>query len=171
TVSIKPTHLSFFYQREFSNHNNRDGFVINSLPTSTNTGRNLSIKATKRLKLAINWLSELSVPKSVFNPSTKSHFNFNLNFITLTLPALQCHLDTTIKNKVFNTFLTELRQYHSVNNYVWRCEAQSNGNIHFHIVTDTYINWYIVRKIWNRKLSKLGYIDRYSNKFKGLTFA
>jgi len=37
-------------------------------------------------------------------------------------------------------------------------------------VTDTYINWYIVRKIWNRKLGKLGYIDRYSNKFKGLTF-
>lgn len=129
----------------------------------------MSAKGIKRLKKSINWLVELADEKRVWNEKYQGHYNFKVNFITLTLPAAQAHLDTTIKKECLNLFLSNLRTTCQVHNYVWRAEAQSNGNIHFHIVTDTYINHYILRQFWNRAIAKLGYIDRYSEEFQGLT--
>lgn len=168
--SIKPTHIALFYKKAFPNHNGYNREVIQGQPKNNDQGRNLSAKSARRLKTAINWLYELSQEKEVFNKTYNSFFKFRVNFITLTIPVLQYHTDNTIKNKCLDYFLTEMRRFHNMNNYVWRAEAQTNGNIHFHIATDTYINYYIIRKVWNRSLSRLGYINKYSQKFNKLTY-
>jgi hypothetical protein len=54
-------------------------------------------------------------------------------------------------------------------NYVWRLEFQKNRNVHYHIVTDSYIDYYLALKIWNRIIEKLGYISNYKKKFENIS--
>lgn len=119
---------------------------------------------------------------------------FKINFVTLTLPSSQSipaekwftlpvnqqefftytDLETkqtwisdhTIKARMLNQFLVELRDYLKKNGedlkfYFWRAEAQKNGNIHFHLTTDKYIPWEWQRDTWNRIVNKAGFVDRY----------
>jgi len=139
-------------------------------PNTTKSGARLSVKATRRIQDKIEWLCFFAKTKRAYNPKSGNSFKFRVNFVTLTLPVLQRHRDTTIKSVCLNQFLTEARKYCGLRNYVWRGECQKNGNIHFHIVTDTYLNAYLIRSIWNRQLAKLGYIQAYSNNFSNLNF-
>lgn len=169
-LSIKPNQLTVYFESIAHKSGNLFETKTRIQPFTNKPKRGLSTKARKRIQNKINWLLTFAKTKRIYNDYTNKYFNFKINFITLTLPTLQAHKDTTIKSKCFNQFLTELRRFHSVHNYVWRAECQSNGNIHFHIVTDTYIPWFIIRSIWNRQLRKLGYISRYHQKFSGMDF-
>ena len=130
----------------------------------------LSSKAKKRIGNAISWLTYLAEPVQRENPKTKKKFTHTIAFITLTLPTRQSHNDRTIKSELLHPFLRYMRKYHQLENYIWKAELQDNGNIHFHITTDTYINAYILRAAWNRQLKKLGYIEEYRNRFKAMSF-
>jgi hypothetical protein len=54
-------------------------------------------------------------------------------------------------------------------NYVWRLEFQGNGNVHYHLVTDTFIDYFFCLKVWNRIINKLGYVDEFAKKMKTLS--
>lgn len=169
-MSLKPNQLTIFFESVANGTGNLLTPIERKQPRNNDPKRGLSKKARRRIESKIQWLLTFSKTKRIFNDYTNRYFNFKINFITLTLPTLQSHHDTTIKSKCFNQFLTELRRFHSLYNYVWRAECQRNGNIHFHIATDTYFPWYIVRSLWNRQLRKLGYINRYHQKFSGMDF-
>ena len=97
------------------------------------------------------------------------YITFKVAFVTLTLPSQQIHDDKTILNTCLNSLLNEIRQYYYVKNYIWRAETQYNGNIHFHLIIDQYIPWYELRNRWNRIINKLGYVDRFYEKFAHYT--
>lgn len=97
-----------------------------------------------------------SLRKSINLPVT----NYKLIFITLTLSAAQIHSDNTIKLKLLQPFLRILRNRWKVKNYLWKAEAQDNGNIHFHITTDQFINWKALREVWNTLQENLNYVSR-----------
>lgn len=130
----------------------------------------LSKKAAGRIKEKVEWLYELARNKTVTTTSGKMLISFKMNFITLTLPALQAHTTAEITNTCLNQFFTELKSKYNLENYVWRLEFQKNGNAHYHIATDTYIDYTSAKLIWNRCLQKLGYISAYQNKFIGMSF-
>lgn len=48
-----------------------------------------------------------------------------------------------------------------MNKYVVRSERQANGNIHFHVVTNSFIPHQALRDTWNNIINKLGYVDDY----------
>ena len=54
-------------------------------------------------------------------------------------------------------------------NYVWKVEAQANGNIHVHITTDTYLPWRSVREVWNRILKQNGILKKYTDRMNAMT--
>lgn len=83
------------------------------------------------------------VYKSVICNSNKKEI---LNLVTLTLPSVSDLTPLQIKRKVLNSFLTDLRQYEGLKNYVWVQEYQKNGNLHFHIITDSSLGFCIVDK-------------------------
>jgi hypothetical protein len=87
--------------------------------------------------------------------------NGKLAFITLTLSAEQTHDDNFIKRHMFNRFIQEAKRKWGMNTYFWRAEAQTNGNIHFHILIDCFVEWKDVRSVWNNIQSDHGYIDRF----------
>lgn len=129
----------------------------------------ISDNAYRTLKRRINWLYYLSKSKSVKTYSGKSIYNFKIAFITLTLPSKQLTCTAEVTNNLLNNFLTEVRQRTKMDNYVWRLEFQKNGNVHYHIVTDTYIDYFLIKKIWNRILKLNGYIEGFQTRFKDLS--
>ena len=97
-----------------------------------------------------------------------------VTFVTLTIPQNQKHTDkvlvktlidfidhikkvknTQIINKV-DTKIELLR----LENYVWRAETTERGNIHFHLLFDTYVNHVTLKRVWAGYLEKkLGYTN------------
>ena len=125
----------------------------------------MSKPARNRMNIAIDWILLLAKGDEAWNYQTKSAFNFKLNFVTLTLASEQVHSDNVIKKKLLNSLLIELKRKWKVKNYIWRAEAQANGRIHFHIITDKFIPFQSLRTEWNFIQAKLGYIDEFEKKF------
>jgi len=122
-----------------------------------------------KLKKKINWLYYLAKSKSIKTYNHKEIYNFKIGFITLTLPSKQKTPTSDCNKLLLNTFLTEIRQRTAMKNYVWRLEFQKNGNVHYHLVTDTYLDFYLVKTVWNKILAHHGYIDSYRDKMQNLS--
>ena len=146
------------------------GIAVKIQPICNKHNFEISVKASSRIKEKVTWLYELARNKTVKTTNGKTLFSFKMNFITLTLPATQCHATAEITGICLNQFLTECKEKFNLQNYVWRLEFQKNGNAHYHIATDTYIDYTSCKLIWNRCLQKLGYISRYQDKMTGMTF-
>lgn len=127
-------------------------------------------KASKRkLFDSINYLYSLSPKRTITMQTGKCIYNYRMSFITLTLPAKQCHGDTFIKSNFLNQFLVELRRNYGLTNYVCKAELQKNENIHFHLLIDRYIDYQALRRRWNRCIEKGGYVSKYQKKMSNLT--
>jgi len=133
---------------------------------------NLILSKTTRRKIfdRVNTLYTLSPSRRIEMRNGKTLYNFRASFITLTLPSPQQHTDVEIKSKCLNQFLVELRKHYGFNNYIWKAELQKNENIHFHLVSDTYLDYQALRRRWNRCLEKLGYVSAYRDKMSELSF-
>lgn len=129
----------------------------------------ISDNAYRTLKRRINWLYYLAKSKRVKTYRGKEIYNFKIGFLTLTLPTKQRTCTADVTSSLLNPFLTEIRTRTNMKNYVWRLEFQKNGNVHYHLVTDTYLDYFFVLRIWNRLLKSKGYIDEYKKKFSKMS--
>ena len=121
--------------------------------------------AKKRLKRAIQLIVAIAEPKKAMNFKLNKEFKFRLNFITLTLPVKQGpHTDKELKKLVLDVWLKAAKRRFKLRSYIWRAERQKNGNLHFHLVTDTYIPYDELRDTWNLRLNRLQYIDLFEKK-------
>lgn len=181
-LCVKPTHITLYprYKRRNSGLNNS---VLNPPPIKSDaqlkaeenlklnkTNGYLSLKATKRLRESLNWLILSSPLKRISLPKQKGYTYFKVSMLTLTLPSSQGDKsDQQIKSELLNPFLMILKSRYDFYSYVWKCEAQENGNIHFHIVTNIFMPAHEVRFLWNRLLQKKGYMDDYTKKFEKMS--
>ena len=94
-------------------------------------------------------------------PSYQKKTGIQFNLITLTLPFEQHHSDQEIRQRALKPFLQQLQRLHRVKQYMYVSEAQKNGNIHFHIIVDRFIEHQKIRELWNGYMCDLGYIDYY----------
>lgn len=131
----------------------------------------LSDNAYRTLKKKINWLFFLAKPKKVKTYKGVDIYNYRTSFITLTLPSEQTVPTSELNDKLLNNFLTEIKKRTKMTNYVWRLEFQKNGNAHWHIVTDTYLDYFLIRSIWNRLLKKENLIQPYTDKFTNMSLS
>lgn len=120
----------------------------------------LTYTARQRLVSAVNLLVGTAKTKKLYSEDLKAWFNFRINFVTLTLPSLQQHSDKEIHQKVFKSFI----RYWTTRNpsllYVYKAEVQDNGNLHYHLTTNSFIHHKKLRKMWNKACNLLGYVDR-----------
>lgn len=130
----------------------------------------ISINSARKLRQKIDFLYHYAKSRTVRTYTGKKLRNFKTCFLTLTLPSEQVHNTGMIITNCLDTFLQLCRQRLGMRNYVWRLEFQGNGNAHFHILTDTYIDYYFARKHWNRCINSLGYLDSYRKKMRGLSY-
>lgn len=129
----------------------------------------LSKQAQKNIQDKIQWLYHFARKKTVTSLNGKVLSDFKMSFVTLTLPSTQVHCSDHITGDYLNQLFVELKAKMGIENYVWRLEYQKNGNIHYHIATDVFLNYYLLRNIWNRIINKGGYVDSYTAKMKAMT--
>lgn len=129
----------------------------------------LSVNSRRNLRKKITYLFQFADEKKVISRNKKI-FKFKIAFITLTLSSKQLHPTSIIVKKIFQPFLDRCRKLFEMTNYVYRVEFQKNGNVHFHLVTDCYIDYYKLRKTWNECQNYLDYHKRYVDEMKSITF-
>lgn len=122
----------------------------------------LSQAAIKRMRKAIQIMVASAKWKVAYHRDTGKKFKWKINFITFTLSSPQGNRsDAEIMKHCFQPMLRILREKFGVVSYVWRAERQENGNIHYHVMADTWCNWRFVRTYWNKCQNKLGFIDEF----------
>lgn len=132
--------------------------------------KGISLVTQKKIKIRCRVLSYASKIKEVKNHQG-NFIQHKTSFVTLTLPSKQIHTDQQITKLILAEFLGRCRKVGLLNNYVWKAEKQKNGNIHYHLLTDSYITKTIVYRYWLLCLNKLGYVDNYTNKFNNMSLA
>lgn len=123
---------------------------------SLSTGGKKAIK-----KFLSAWFDCVELNRDIFRTTQR----YQLFFITLTLSHKQIHCDNLINNQCLQEFLKEITRIYG-GRYFWVGERQKNGNIHYHILYDRKADPMIIRRIWNSKQNRLGYVDRYAEKMK-----
>ncbi len=137
-------------------------------------GKKVARVASKQTKNKILQASSVFV-KSVISGfiSVRGFKQRSISFCTFTLTEPQKHTDEKI-TQTFIDFIDHLKKVENyiidpvtkirtkekalkLENYLWRSETQENGNIHFHLLADTFLNQDMLRRVWNLYLSKLGY--------------
>jgi hypothetical protein len=89
-----------------------------------------------------------------------------LAFITLTTPTNGGFSHQAFKRECLNLFFIKFRRRYPRGEYIWRAELQKNGNIHFHILTDIYVDKEWLRRIWAQILRRRGLLERPDNKWE-----
>lgn len=120
----------------------------------------ISNKAASRIRKAVRLQILTAKKKRVYSKLENKWFTFYVNFVTLTLSSKQIHSDDEIKKYCLQPFIRIIQSKYGIHKYIWKAEAQSNGNIHFHITLDKFIHWRSVRKHWNKCQDKLSYVSR-----------
>lgn len=150
--SIQPSRLVVYHQWLGERRYNTTGLKL-----SKNLQRDQSEKSRKRMRAALELLLHTSKWKSVYVKSTKTSFFYKNNFITLTLTEKQKHSDEYIIKEMLSKFLEAWKKRRPALLYTWKAEVQDNGNIHFHITSNTFILYKDLNKRWNKYLKKNGY--------------
>jgi len=128
---------------------------------SNHRGEDLSFATIKRIRRATEILIHTSKYQMVKSIKNKGEFKFTLGFWTLTLPSKQRHSDKEIKSVALQSFLNIMRKKHGLEYYIWKAEAQANGNVHFHLTTNVFVHYKLLRNIWNYCIEKLGYVTEF----------
>lgn len=133
-----------------------------SRPKTNLQKAHISKKASQRLEASIYLLCQSATTKRIWDKNYQRWFSFKVNFITLTLPSKQIHSDVDIFRSIFKPFIRWWRGKNPSLLYIWKAEKQDNGNLHFHITSNSFIHWRTLRSKWNMCCESLGYVSRYA---------
>lgn len=129
----------------------------------------ISKNSQRNLRQKIEYLFLYARKRKIKTYNGKTIPNFKVVFLTLKMPSKQKHPSSQIIVECLQPLLDIFRKRLGMRNYVYRMEFQKNGNVHFHIVTDTYIDYYFALKHWNKLLDKMGYITAFAEKMGALS--
>lgn len=143
-----------------------EGKIVKKMPDRTGKvlDGSMSYKSVQRLRDAINILVATAVSKKLYVDDMQVWINFKINFVTLTLPSQQVHSDREIHRKIFVKFVERWKRHNSKLLYIYKAEKQDNGNLHYHLTTNSFLHHRRLRKWWNKATEALGYISRASTK-------
>lgn len=115
----------------------------------------------KKMRIILDtWFTAVFM-KNMIKNKKNSYKNPYLVFLTLTLSEEQKDTDKWIKRHLLNEFFIILKRHVDFSHYFWKAEKQKNGNVHFHVIVDKYIQKEKLQKIWNRIQEKNGYTQKY----------
>lgn len=118
--------------------------------------------ARKRIAIAVN-LMLLSTPwRKFFNPILKKEVSHRLSFITLTISCSDRLLSASeAYTMLLKPFLQWLTITAGAKKYIWKAELQKRGQIHYHVTTDLWLNYTILKEKWNYLQKKNGLLKEY----------
>lgn len=124
-----------------------------------------SVKSKSKVRrIAENWLygAAANVTGNLWDRATVDTLaERRYVLLTLTLPAKQLHIDQEVRRKMLRPYLQDLKRKYQAANYMWFAEKQGNGNIHFHIILDRFVEKEVARTLWNKALARHDYVAEY----------
>lgn len=123
----------------------------------------LSESAKKRMARAIDILCQCAIKKRIYNNVCKKYVTHRLSFITLTISAKK---NISLKNGYdlgLKRFLNILRKRNLITNYIWKAEIQRRGQLHYHITTTAFVDYQIIKDVWNNIQKSNGWLEDYYN--------
>jgi|SRR5665213_74270 len=139
----------------------RSHYIPDSKKGQNKHKHSLSKGACKKVRNALNMLVYIADDKPIFPDNKDCKIFFKVNTCMMSLPSRQVHTDEQIKKLILDPFLKACKYHFGLTNYFWKSEAQDNGNIHFHLETDCYMEVNKFRSLWNHQLDRYGYIQAY----------
>jgi len=160
---------------EITDYDNINDFTDKFLSQFKETkGKDFKRNASKQTTQKIYKISSVFV-RSILSGfvSGRGFKQRSISFCTFTLTEPQKHSDQKII-QTFVDFIDHLKKVKNylidpvtkertkeeglkIENYLWRAETQENGNIHFHLLSDVFLNQDMLRRVWNNYLQNLGY--------------
>ena len=127
-------------------------------------GGEMSVGSMRRIKESCELMFAISTKKWYDHPISGKRLSFRLGLLTMTLSSPQGILsDRELKKGLLEPYLRKLRKY-GLRNYVWKAERQRNGNLHFHIFVDCFLDLTDARNIWNRLQAKYHFISDFGKR-------
>ena len=128
-------------------------------------GKGMSQSARERVKRTVaNWSVGVLASQRIWQKNKGCKRRYFI-MMTLTLPSKQVESDEEVKRKYLNAWLQKLCRFQPDIHYLWVAETQANGNIHFHVVADKWVDFRWVQRSWNETLENGTYIDTFAAKF------
>lgn len=122
--------------------------------------------AKKRMQKCITLLIQSTPYTYKTNPTTGRTIAHKLSFVTLTTPQHEKSLDAKYCHKnLLEPLLRTLRRKHNLKSYIWKCELQSNGQIHYHLTCDIVMHYKTLRAEWNKLLDRNKMLDGFELKY------
>ena len=120
--------------------------------------------ARKRLGCAIDVLIQRNPKRRIENTVTKNMMDFQLNFITLTVPNHRYITASQGYERLLGKWVRYMRDKYGFQEYIWKTELTQNGQPHWHITSNTFIPWPVIRWKWNSLMKQERLLDRYAKK-------
>lgn len=154
----------------FHNQNKRkinENSLIN-LQKEKYQGGAVSRSTIKKIERVVSLLLFYNkVNKNIYKES-KQKYSYKGTFITLTVPGNIVQNHVSFKRNVFNRFLRALSYKYTNIMYVSRFELQKRGQIHVHLLTNIYINYKELARLWKRALRNCQEVRDYLKQGKHL---
>ena len=163
---FRPGMIVEYDQKEWTNQLKLEKLSENlELAKETYRG-DITTAGRKRIRRIMEvWLHGIQLHNKNENSLGSRNYR-KLVFITTTLSSTQIHGDKQVKEQVLKSFMRILRERYGCDNYIWKAEIQGNGNLHFHIAIDKYVQKDVIQHIWNECQEKLGYISSFEKRYK-----
>lgn len=155
-MQVRNSNLIFYAQATEHFTHKRALFTKPTYTGTTTTG------SCKRIKKAVDILCQVSPPIRIFNPVTQATEMHTLSFITLTIPGKEKRL--TAKegyDLLLSKWLRKMRSSYGLKSYIWKAEFQKNGQLHYHITTNSWIHYKDIRNEWNTILQVGGMLSEW----------
>lgn len=145
-----------------------EGFRVPSWrkpPTKKGYSGTITDSTRKRIETAVDVFLQLAPKRRIYNPITDKHQDFQLSFITLTVSAHD-PIPASEGHKALKSWLQHFkRPWHKrkmsepMTTYLWKCELQKRGQIHYHLTTNSFLHHVEIRRVWNDLQKARGWLD------------
>jgi hypothetical protein len=138
------------------------GYITENKNEKTTYTGLLTKSAKKNLQKAIDNMVLGSVDKLIYNPKNKKHQKHRLSFYTLTISQKEIFDYKSCYPLLLRPFLQWLDKTKNISSYIWKVELQKRKQLHYHIISPTWIHWKEIRNKWNEIQIKAGInLDNY----------
>jgi len=159
---VRANSLVLYYQ-PLDTHHRR--FNLLEAEMGTYSGK-VTNHARKRLLSALDLLVQKSPKRKIYNPISGSTHDFKLAFITLTIAERRNLELREAYDKLLRPFLRYMKKKQGMTEYVWKGEYQERGQVHYHVATNTFIPWNVIRWKWNDVQRRSRLLDDFARRYK-----
>lgn len=127
---------------------------------------NMTAHSRKRVMRAVDMMLQRNPKRRIQNPITGNEHDFQVGFVTLTIPDPK-PVDASWSHKeLLEPFLRTARRKWGVEDYIWKAELQQRGQLHYHITWTQFVDFTQIRNAWNNLLHKHRLSDDYAKRFR-----